>query len=375
MHFDLTISPEEQAAADADIDLQAASLRSEYIPSPSEMEGRQLPPIVSADDFIKQEIVPPKEIVHGVLHQGSKMAIGGGSKSFKTWTLLDLAVSVATGQQWLGFDTTYGKVLYLNFEIQRFAWQKRLHAVLKAKKLESTCNRLDLWNLRGRANDFNTLIPQIIERASTELYVLIVLDPIYKLYGRTDENKASDVAALMNSVESLAVETGASTAFGAHFSKGNQSGKEAIDRISGSGVFARDPDSMLMFTQHEAQNSFTVEPILRNFTQVDPFVVQFDFPLMKRNDELDPSKLKQSNSGRKKEYDLDEILKAIGSTSKERPVTISQWAQKAGISRTTITPYVHTLRNQGLVATLGEGTSARQFITQSGILHLKSIGI
>jgi len=37
------------------------------------------------------------------------------------------------------------------------------------------------------------------------------------------------------------VKTGAAVGFGAHYSKGNQAGKEAIDRVSGSGVFARDP--------------------------------------------------------------------------------------------------------------------------------------
>src|ERR1051325_5990145 len=34
----------------------------------------------------------------------------------------------------------------------------------------------------------------------------------------------------------------AAVALAGHFTKGNASAKEAIDRISGSGVFARDPD-------------------------------------------------------------------------------------------------------------------------------------
>ena len=39
------------------------------------------------------------------------------------------------------------------------------------------------------------------------------------------------MAALMNSLERLSVTTGAAVAFAAHYSKGNQSGKEAIDRV------------------------------------------------------------------------------------------------------------------------------------------------
>jgi len=71
----------------------------------------------------------------------------------------------------------------------------------------------------------------------------------------------------------LAVTTGAAVALAGHFSKGNASAKESIDRISGSGVLARDPDSLITFTRHEEQDAFTVEMTLRNLAPVEPFVV------------------------------------------------------------------------------------------------------
>lgn len=40
-----------------------------------------------------------------------------------------------------------------------------------------------------------------------------------------------------------------SVIFVAHFAKGNSNKKEVIDRISGSGVFARDPDTIMMMTE------------------------------------------------------------------------------------------------------------------------------
>ena len=177
-----------------------------------------------------------------------------------------------------------------------------LSAVAKAKASRYKHGQIILWNLRGHAADFKTLIPQIIERARRENFALIILDPIYKLYGNTDENSAGNVALLLNSLEKLATETGAAIAFGAHFAKGNAAGKEAIDRISGSGVFARDPDSLLIFTKHETDDAFTVEPILRNFAPVAPFAVRWNFPLMNLADDLDPAKLKQV-AGRKRQHD------------------------------------------------------------------------
>ena len=47
------------------------------------------------------------------------------------------------------------------------------------------------------------------------------------------------------------MQSGAAILYAAHFSKGNQAGKDAIDRISGSGVFGRDADTLIILTKHE----------------------------------------------------------------------------------------------------------------------------
>lgn len=343
------------------------ALVEEWTGNPPQDIKTGLPAIVDHVDFMAVRQSEPPQLVNGLLHQGSKLVVGGGSKSFKTWTLLDLALSVAYGKPWLGHPTTKGKVLYVNFEIQDYAWQTRIDAVCAAKGIKPQAGAIQFWNLRGCASSYLTLLPEIISQTRTANYALMVLDPVYKLYGNMDENKAGDVAALMNSLESLAVQTGASTAFGAHFSKGNQSGKEAIDRISGSGVFARDPDSILMFTRHEEDECFTVETILRNFAPIEPFAVRWQFPLFTRDDELDPARLKQSSAGRKREYDPRKILKAIADTTPENGISINAWSQSAGLPRQTLTNYMPELRQQGLIATAGEGRNSKQYITAKGL--------
>ena len=150
---------------------------------------------------------------------------------------------------------------------------------------------------------------------------LIIIDPIYKGLGDGDENKAGDIAALMNRLESLAVESGAAVAFGHHFSKGNQAGKDAMDRMSGSGVFARDPDSILMMTQHEDENVFVVDCILRNLPPVDKFCVAREHPLMVRSEEHDPAKLKQIR-GSEEKYSDEEIF---GPLREAGSLTFSEW--------------------------------------------------
>lgn len=314
-------------------DSNYSGIASEYLGVEAEQPADDLPELVDAATFIAEPIDPPAELIEGILHKGSKLAFGGSSKSFKTWSLLDVAISVASGADWLGHSTAQGKVLFINFEIQPHAWQRRIVAVAKAKGVELKAGEVILWNLRGHAADFRHIVPRLIQRCRAENFALIVLDPIYKLYGNTDENSAGNVALLLNALERLATETGAAIAFGAHFAKGNASAKEAIDRISGSGVFARDPDSLLIFTKHETDDAFTVEPILRNFAPVDAFAVRWQFPLMQPADDLDPAKLKQTG-GRKPTHlpaDLLALLPASGLAN-------ADWLAKAngeGISKPT----------------------------------------
>lgn len=304
------------------------------------------PAIADAAEFLAEPLTKPDELIAGILHRGSKLALGGGSKSFKTWTLSDLSLSVAYGEPWLSHETQQGRVLYVNFEIQPWSWQSRLKAVADAKGITIEPGRFSVLNLRGKAADFSTLLPKIRDAVKQD-FALIILDPIYKLYGLADENKAGDVAALLNAIEELAVATGAAVAFGAHFSKGNQAGKESIDRISGSGVFARDPDSLLMFTRHEQDDAFTVEATLRNFAPIEPFVVRWQYPCMVPDESLDPSKLKQAG-GRKATHSPDDLFKVLPPSG----LLTKDWIEAAdseGISRRTFFRLKKALEQQDRV--------------------------
>jgi hypothetical protein len=288
------------------------SLCSRYDDTPQSNGQPTLPAIQDAAEFTRSELKPPTELVAGILHKGCKLALGGGSKTFKTWALIDLALSVSHGQPWLGFKTTCSKVAYLNFELPDWSIHSRLKSVAYSKQIIITPGWLHVWNLRGQAADYKDLLPRLSNEISIDKLGLIILDPIYKLYGKADENSARDISGLLNEFERLARDTGAAIAFAAHFAKGNAASKESIDRISGSGVFARDPDSIVTFTRHEEEDAFTVDATLRNHATVKPFVVQWEFPLMERNDELDPVDIKRRQTGRAKEFTVAMLIEALG---------------------------------------------------------------
>ena len=252
----------------------------------------ELPHIVSAATFTATDIEAPPEVVSGVVHKGSKLVYGGASKAMKTWVFLYLCLCVGCGAPWLGFNTNIGRVLYVNLELQLFAVHRRLKAIADALRLNIP-TKLDLWNLRGHGCPLSKLLPELQRQIVGDGYDLIVVDPIYKTLDGRDENSAGDIGQVCAELEAVAVQTGAAVAFGAHFAKGNAAGKESIDRISGSGVWARDPDSIIIATPHEIEGAFSVEMTLRNFPQPLPFVIRWQYPLMIRDGDLDPSRLRQ----------------------------------------------------------------------------------
>lgn len=281
----------EKAKAGDDWQEEAKRLQEEFSVS-------HWPAIVDVHDITGARRPPmPPVLVDNLLHRGSKLLIGGMSKGRKTWVLTDLALSVAAGVAWWGRRTHQGKVLYLNFEIDQAFFGYRLDKLMEAKNLRPPTGFLRIWNLRGYTEGIEKMAPYIIQQLMGQDYSLIIVDPVYKALGDRDENKAGDIASLCNELERIAVKTKAAIAFGAHFSKGNQAGKDAVDRVGGSGVFARDPDAILTMTAHEAEDCYTVDSTLRNFAPVAPFVVKWDFPLFHMAEEEDPTAIKGAKGG------------------------------------------------------------------------------
>lgn len=92
-----------------------------------------LPEIQFLRDFVANVPTPPPQLIDGILHQGCKMVLGGTSKSNKSWCLLDLAMSVASGQPWWGRACAKVPVVYVNFELHPWAIGQRLNALAGAR--------------------------------------------------------------------------------------------------------------------------------------------------------------------------------------------------------------------------------------------------
>lgn len=264
-----------------------------------ENEKDTLPDSVTLSDVIDN--LPPlkPEMIHGLLRRGHKMLVSAPSKAGKSFLLMELAVCVAEGMSWIGFKVEQGKVLYINLELDGASCLHRFADIYERLKLTNTSmSNITVLNLRGHATTLGALAPILVKRFKDEGYSCMILDPIYKI-NDGDENNAGDMTRLCNQFDAIARECGCSMVYSHHFSKG-ASAKYAssMDRSSGSGVFARDPDCIVAMSElqvsedhakmyREAYNlppdkkvsgwemSFTV----REFPSPDDMRVWFDWPI------------------------------------------------------------------------------------------------
>lgn len=193
------------------------------------------------------ELSPP--LIEGVLRQGHKMLLAGPSKAGKSYALIQLCAAIAEGREWMGWKCEQGRVLYVNLELDRASCLHRFRDVYRGLGWEPrNIGNIDIWNLRGKAVPMDKLAPKLIRRAAKRDYIAVIIDPIYKVI-TGDENSADQMAKFTNQFDLIAAELGCAVIYCHHHSKGYQGQKRSMDRASGSGVFARDPDALLDMIQ------------------------------------------------------------------------------------------------------------------------------
>ena len=190
------------------------------------------------------------ELIPGILRVGHKMLISGPSKAGKSFLLMNLAISMAEGAEWLGMKCRQGKVCYVNLELDSASCFHRFKEIYGRRGLDPDhVHDIDIWNLRGHSVPMDRLAPILIHRFKDKRYEAIIIDPIYKVI-TGDENSATDMSKFCSYFDRVATEMGVAMIYCHHHSKGAiDKYDNAMDRSSGSGVFARDPDAILDMTE------------------------------------------------------------------------------------------------------------------------------
>lgn len=260
-------------------------------------QNDNLPEDISLADVWDALPALKEELISGVLRVGHKLLISGPSKAGKSFLLMNLAISIAEGVDWLGLSCKRGKVVYVNLELDSAECLHRMVEIYRRRKLSPEhIEDIRIWNLRGYAVPMNRLAPLLIRRFKENNIMAVIIDPIYKVI-TGDENNATEMSQFCSFFDKVATEMGVAMIYCHHHSKGASSKySNAVDRASGSGVFARDPDAILDLAelnpdgrteQYRKQNpeasdtltAWEMTSTLRSFAPAPPLRMWFDYPV------------------------------------------------------------------------------------------------
>ena len=349
----------EQAALEDALYAEAAAedLRraEEWEREQNETDYDGLPCSVTLSDYRDAPPALPEPLIGGILRQGHKMMLSGGSKSGKSFLLMELCVAIAEGRPWLGFPCRRGRVMYVNLEIDPSSAIRRFLGIYGALGIEAPhMENVEIWNLRGAAMPMDRLAWPLVRRLREKRYDAVIIDPIYKVL-TGDENSAAEMAAFCNQFDRVCAKTGCSVITCHHHSKGAQGGRKTEDRASGSGVFARDPDALLDLIElelspeqkkkaPEGATAWRLESRLREFADVKPVHFWYRYPLHLTDTEgvldnavPDEGKRKRTNAASRTAL----LTEAFAACERDGEATVGGLARQAEVSRRTMQDWLH----------------------------------
>jgi hypothetical protein len=238
------------------------------------------------------ELRPP--LIHGLLRQGETMNVISAPKLGKSWLVLDLALAIATGRRWLGFETEAGPVLIIDNELHGETSANRIPKVARARgiPLEEIADAVFVENLRGQLQDIFCM-RDYFEALEPGRFRVIILDAFYRFMPvDKDENDNGTMANIYNAIDSYADRLGCSFLLIHHSTKGDQSLKAITDVGAGAGAQSRATDTHLIMRPHEEDGVVVLDAAVRSWPPTEPRCLRWVFPTWEPADDLDPSLLR-----------------------------------------------------------------------------------
>lgn len=301
------------------------------------------------------------EIIEGFARAGHVLSVSGGSKSHKSFALLDLAIQSACLQRgnWMGLRTMQHTVIYANLELEESDVWDRVEAMKKKHGIENIPpGRFHLLQLRNEDINKDQFLKLIREAAAATGATIIIIDPIYVLYDEnTKENDAVSMLMVLKQMGRIARDCNALVCYVHHYAKGDQSQKFAQDRGSGAGTLRRFPDALIAITELEnnanTEEHYRVDFEVRSYAPIKPAGMVWEYPCFVPHDGVKLHKIKSPTkqpAHKDSEY-LDEL--------DDCGMTFTQWktacVDKFEISEATFERSVKRMVDLGSVQKVEQG--------------------
>ena len=228
----------------------------------------------------------------------------------KSWLVIDLALSIATGRPWLGTKCCTGEVLILDNELHGETSANRIPWVARTRGMEmsSLDEHVYIENLRGKLMNFISLGPYL-KQFQPGKFKVVILDAFYRfLPTGLQENDNGGMAGIYNLLDSYAEYLKCSFVLIHHTSKGDQSQKAITDVGAGAGSGSRATDTHLILRKHEEDDVVVMESEARSWPPGDARCLRWNFPIWVPDDKADPGALKKPGPPQKPPVEIMEYV-------------------------------------------------------------------
>ncbi|OCJ06095.1 hypothetical protein A6U85_03775 [Agrobacterium sp. 13-626] len=224
---------------------------------------------MNAMDLLKVSFPIKRETVPGIIPTGC-LILAGAPKVGKSWFVLQLAIAVATGRDFLGVPAEKGGVLYLALEDGFSRLQKRILAQegnevpdLELFELQTEIEKADRGGLKE-------IEQYLIDNPDTRMVVIDVLK-MFRAGRNSKTNPYDQDYADIRPLTALANKYKVTIIIVHHTNKGNALAVDPFDKVSGTGGISGAADGTLILSPDET-GSIGLYGRGRDFQEFDMFL-------------------------------------------------------------------------------------------------------
>lgn len=159
--------------------------------------------IFDGDEALKPP-PPIKWVIEGLISEGSVTVIYGEAGTKKTYVVLDAAVSLAKGENWLNFKTVKGAVLIVDEESGQGRLLRRLHSTYRGhdvRRGECDIKCVSLSGLKLLDGKERSELLALVVKTKAKL---LIIDALIDTLIDGDENNSSDMQTVFQGLRHIA---------------------------------------------------------------------------------------------------------------------------------------------------------------------------
>lgn len=303
--------------------------------------ARAHPWIISVADLLKEPEEPDTWLVEGLVRDATLGLVVGPPKTYKSFFVQEMAVSLATGMPMFGaYEVPEPvNVIYVQEESARRFLRRRFRSILAGHELHPGALKDSLYavtNEHFRLDEpaqLERLIKEGIEAFDAKV---VIFDPLRELHWQ-DENKAEAMMPILSALKSIRDAYGVNIQLVHHNNK-NPAYTSPADSIRGSTAIWGAMDSGIFLSTTDREDEMKVQVVLKEGGQVPHFLYRIE------SDEQAIRFNVMDLDGRKRGKSNDHIVTAIRSIGWASREDI---ASAVGLSTKRLLPRLNVLIEAG----------------------------